>query len=340
MMAIRFAAVLVCLAVSSTSFAQVAPPNDNCATPLALSGPGLHPLDTSFATTGSQGQNESQCKYFGWTMIARDVWFTYASTTTGLCQVTTCGLVPVTGQSTNDSKIAVYLGEGCPTDGTAVACNDDDASHCGTGLFGSFESTLVFATTCGATYAIQIGHYAGPGPLLPLVGQFRIQESGLAACAGTLYCAGDGSSGPCPCGNENAAALVQGCRNSSGSGARLVALGNASVAADTVVLNLSNLPIPPTLPTSVLYFQGTAQASAPFADGRLCAGGSVVRLAIQQYVGAFGNYPGPQDARVSTRGLVPAGGGTRHYQAWYRDAPGPCGTRSNLTNGVTISWVP
>ena len=330
MSARRFAPVLACLAwlaVSSSASAQVALPNDDCASPLALAGPGLHPLDTTFATTGTEGQNEAVCLEFAQTAIARDLWFTYVPATTGIIQVSTCGLLPSGGGGSTDSKIAAYAAVACPIPGSALACNDD-AFDCG--AIPTFESSITVPSTCGTTYLFQVGQYPG-SPFLPLLGQFRVTEVGLAVCAGVPYCGGDGTSGACPCGNESAAGLGQGCRNSSGSGARLAAIGTASVAADDVVLNLTS---------TVLFFQGTAQTSAAFADGRLCVGGSIVRLAIQPYGGSIANYPGALGPRVSTRGLVPASGGTRHYQAWYRDAPGPCGTHSNLSNGVTISWAP
>jgi len=31
---------------------------------------------------------------------------------------------------------------------------------------------------------------------------------------------------------------------------------------------------------------------------------------------------------------------TRYYQLWFRDAPLPCGSGSNLTNAVEITWLP
>jgi hypothetical protein len=33
-------------------------------------------------------------------------------------------------------------------------------------------------------------------------------------------------------------------------------------------------------------------------------------------------------------------GGVRYYQLWYRNVPGLCGTFSNLSNGVSVVWIP
>jgi hypothetical protein len=33
-------------------------------------------------------------------------------------------------------------------------------------------------------------------------------------------------------------------------------------------------------------------------------------------------------------------GDTKCYQYWYRDPGGPCGSNFNLSNAMTITWVP
>jgi hypothetical protein len=41
------------------------------------------------------------------------------------------------------------------------------------------------------------------------------------------------------------------------------------------------------------------------------------------------------------RGSVPAGGGVRTYQAWYRNAAAFCSAATfNLTNAVEVTWTP
>src|SRR5204862_2760631 len=70
----------------------------------------------------------------------------------------------------------------------------------------------------------------------------------------TSFCFGDGSGTACPCANSSPAGQGRGCLNSLGLGGRLVAVGTASLAADTLVLAGSNMPN-----SSALYFQGTTQ---------------------------------------------------------------------------------
>jgi hypothetical protein len=154
---------------------------------------------------------------------------------------------------------------------------------------------------------------------------------------GTAYCFGDTG---CPCGNFSFPLSGQGCAYVPGFGAALSGTGATDVSADALVLSASNLPPPPGGTGFVLFFQGDAATSAPFNDGKRCAGGTMVRLATKSHTGTTAAYPGAGDPSVSVRGGVPAGGGAFYYQAWYRSFPGMCGTFSNLTNGVSVVWVP
>ncbi len=149
----------------------------------------------------------------------------------------------------------------------------------------------------------------------------------------TSYCFGTATT--CPCGN--AGAPGNGCGNSLFAvGANLSATGNTQVSADSVVLTGTNMPN-----GTVLYFQGTTQVSAVFGDGLRCVGGAVIRLGIKVNVGNASAYPTGADLPVSVKGLVPAAGGTRFYQAWYRNAGAFCTPSTfNLTNGLAISWTP
>jgi hypothetical protein len=138
-----------------------------------------------------------------------------------------------------------------------------------------------------------------------------------------------------PCGNPSNEA---GCANSTGTGGRLTATGSASVGGDTLVLRGSAMPATST----VLYFQGTLEiaggAGVLFGDGRRCAGGTVVRLGTKTNAGGASSWPELGDSPISARGAVPAGA-TRHYQAWYRNPAGPCGSGFNLTNSVSVAWT-
>ena len=152
---------------------------------------------------------------------------------------------------------------------------------------------------------------------------------------GTAYCFGDGTGTACPCGNSGAAG--NGCSNSANpNGANLSASGTASVAADSLILVGTGMPN-----ASCLYFQGTAQMSAVFGDGLRCVGGTVIRLGIELNVAGGSQYPGAGDPSISVRGLVPAAGGVRDYQCWYRNAAAFCTPSSfNLSNGLSIDWQP
>jgi enterochelin esterase-like enzyme len=156
---------------------------------------------------------------------------------------------------------------------------------------------------------------------------------------GSAFCLGNGSGTPCPCGNT--ATDGGGCATSLGMGARLRASGSASLSSDSFTLSV--YPIPNT---SVLFFQGTMQlgngAGQVFGDGLRCAGGSVIRLGAKQGIENFAQYAPPLDTPISIKGAVPAGGGTRTYQAWFRNPdPTHCTAGTfNLSNGWTVDWTP
>jgi len=143
----------------------------------------------------------------------------------------------------------------------------------------------------------------------------------------------------CPCGNEGHGSA--GCDNSFGhGGARLDVLGSASLANDTLTLDVEGLG--PTAPA--LFFQGTALQSAglgaAFGDGLRCAAGAVIRLGSRDASGGaaqFGSATG--DVPISVRGQIPAPGTTRVYQVWYRNSAAFCtASTSNLSNGFEVRW--
>jgi hypothetical protein len=148
--------------------------------------------------------------------------------------------------------------------------------------------------------------------------------------AGTVVCQGDGSAGACPCGNSSAPGGGAGCLHSGGQGAVASASGSASVAADDLVLHLTQAPAQ----TAGLLLQGALSSPLPLHDGLLCAGSPVIRLQALVTDGA-----GSASSSVS---LVAAGsvlpGMTRVYQAWFRDQGGPCLKGSNFSAGLRIDW--
>ncbi len=152
------------------------------------------------------------------------------------------------------------------------------------------------------------------------------------------FCSGNGSGATCPCSNSGADG--RGCANSFPTfGALLSANGLASVGADSVVLTSSGMPTS----ASVLFFQGTTQQSGglgiAFGDGLRCVGGAIVRIGTKTASSGTASYPGVGNTSISVRGLIPAGGGVRNYQAWYRNPATFCTVSTfNLTNGLAVTW--
>ncbi len=158
---------------------------------------------------------------------------------------------------------------------------------------------------------------------------------------GTVFCAGDGASVPCPCGNESAAGDRAGCENSSGSGATLRASGTKSVAYDDCVLSVAHLP---TQKFGLLFMGAGTTSGMPFGDGVRCVNGHLFRYPLSNS-GATGSFSyGPDLIATSQDRFHPSGwiraGSTWNFQAWYRDPMGPCGSGSNVSNAISLSFVP
>lgn len=162
-------------------------------------------------------------------------------------------------------------------------------------------------------------------------------ENSLAV--GATFCAGDGSAADCPCGNFGA--IGRGCATSiAPEGALLAGVGNSSRASDTVELTASAVSN-----SIVTFFQGTSQQAlglgTAFGDGLRCAGGASIRLRSVAASANTATLPGPGDPPISVLGAVPAAGGMRTYQVWYRNAADFCTASTfNLTNGVAVHWRP
>jgi len=148
-----------------------------------------------------------------------------------------------------------------------------------------------------------------------------------------VFCAGDGFDGTdCPCSNNTAFLDNEGCRNSTGVGATLEALGSLSYAADDLVLRLRQArELQPAV-----FVQGTTMISLPFKDGKLCMGAPTERMEIG-FLDSHGNLLTSQS--IVTNGNLPGPGVTRYYQAWYRDpVASVCGTGSNFSAGLIVEW--
>jgi hypothetical protein len=168
---------------------------------------------------------------------------------------------------------------------------------------------------------------------------FDAFEASKLACSGVAdsFCRGDGSQGSCPCDNQGATG--RGCSNSVHQiGGGLAASGSRSVSNDTLVLTADEMT-----GATCVFFQGDASmAPVPVDDGLGCVTGSIVRLASKPIASTVSTYPQAGDLPISVRGALPPSGGTRYYQAFYRNAVGaycPPAT-SNRTNGVAVVWLP
>jgi hypothetical protein len=163
------------------------------------------------------------------------------------------------------------------------------------------------------------------------------------APTGTTFCAGDGSSGSCPCANFGS--FGRGCANSAATGgAFLTASGLPALANDTLALTCTG-----ELPgVSSIFLQGDAAiAPVTFGDGLRCVGGSLRRMYLHTAVGGTVNAPLAGELTISARsaalGDPLAAGATRYYQVYYRDpvasfCPNPPGNSWNISSALSVVW--
>lgn len=172
-------------------------------------------------------------------------------------------------------------------------------------------------------------------------GDVLVHDLGLSPPQFPSFCSGDGTAGPCPCGN--AGTTGRGCENSASTGgASLSALGASS--PDTVLLiSRGELPVAFTI-----FLQGDATVAATnFGDGLRCTGGNLKRLTLTSANGGVAMFPLCDSQSVTGQsaalGDPIAPGTSRHYQAYYRDpvsahCPDPPGSTFNVSNAITITW--
>jgi hypothetical protein len=157
--------------------------------------------------------------------------------------------------------------------------------------------------------------------------------------SGATFCAGDGSGNACPC--SNAGASGHGCSSPFAlNGALLTGSGDASVSADSLALTLTDLPHATMM--VLMQGEGGSFSGTPFGAGLRCVSGAMIRIktmaaGTSAVIGA-GNGSG---RTISAAGLVPPTGGTRYYQAAYREGPGACHSAGlNFSNGWRVAWRP
>lgn len=164
----------------------------------------------------------------------------------------------------------------------------------------------------------------------PFVAAFHVQSS--------AFCNGDGSAGPCPCGNTLPAGIAGGCRRGGTTlGGRLDDQGIASLASDSLRFFADRLPS-----GRHMLLQGSPAAPTPFQDGLLCVGGTLVRL-YSIASSSYADLPPAGSASVSARsgtlGDAIAPGTTRAYQLYFRGGTSACSPgNGNLTNAIAVTW--
>jgi outer membrane protein assembly factor BamB len=158
------------------------------------------------------------------------------------------------------------------------------------------------------------------------------------------FCAGDGSAGPCPCGNNAPPGIVGGCRSGGAFPvpARLDDQGIASLGDDSLRFFASSLA--PNGACTLLQGQA-AGGSVPFQDGLLCLTGPLVRIHGANASGLNLDLPPAGGGSISSRSaalgdpILP--GSSRAYQVYFRGGSGACApANGNLTNGIVVGWGP
>ncbi len=158
------------------------------------------------------------------------------------------------------------------------------------------------------------------------------------SASGATFCAGDGSGSGCPC--SNAGVTGHGCASPYAlNGVLLTGSGDASVAADTLTLTLTDLPHATVL--VLMQSDGGHYAGMPFGAGLRCVTGTVVRIKTMSADTSTSIGAGNGGTPISVSGQLPATGGTRFYQAAYREGPGACNAAPlNFSNGWRVAWRP
>jgi hypothetical protein len=164
-------------------------------------------------------------------------------------------------------------------------------------------------------------------------GRVRVMSNPIVPQTGVASCFGDGSAGPCPCGNSGASGA--GCANATGHGAVLGGFGSTSVVDDLFYLQATQLP---PLVLSVLFSGTNASTIAfgPAGDGLRCIGGTIKRVAYHNanQVGTIWFGPTMQPMGAWSPGE------TRYFQAFYRATQGPCFQGYNVSGAVGVVFTP
>lgn len=239
------------------------------------------------------------------------------------------------GNLQNDGAWTATVANYCVSQDVTVAATYLPASEDCAGI-------AAFFTPCDCSPAITDCNDNGIDDALDIAGGFPdLDGNGVPdECEPSheTLCEGIGTNNgglDCPCGNEAPGGQVQGCANSTGTGASLTASGTPSISGDTMVLTASNFPV--GMPG--VFFVGDQTQSLPFRSGLLCVGGQTQRMDKIPFGNAgSGTMPAPGFPVLSQLHNVSAGD-TLYYQFWYRDPNGACaGGGANTSNAVRITW--
>lgn len=177
------------------------------------------------------------------------------------------------------------------------------------------------------------------------------------------YCFGDGGVDvgagtfckPCPCGNDVLPLTQTGCMNSSGTGAKLIASGLASLGTDTLRFEVEGanpgtfaLLVHGSLRLPVMGpCMGSGLSQPMQLDGLRCVGGTTragtratdALGSIGATNAGWGGADGPPIGLLAQAGLIACQ--ERQYMVIYREDPSlVCGTGLNTSNGVQITVIP
>ena len=261
---------------------------------------------------------------------------------TGSITVENIVLVQQSGTSFSPRDLVIELGQTVRwlhgggnhtvTEGTDGSINGNEAFHSNLNTGTTTYEVLFDAAFLAANPRTddRYDYFCAPHFAFGMTGSVTVASSE----PGSAYCFGDGSGTACPCSNSGGAG--EGCANDTGVGAIFSATGSASIGADDLVLNATQLT-----PGPGLFFQGNNAVNSgngnPFGDGLRCAGGSVIRLEVR-FSNSGNGFTTESTVSIATQGGVSAGQ-TKRYQFWHRDAgTSPCSSLFNLTNGYEITW--
>jgi hypothetical protein len=146
------------------------PTNDACDDAIHLGSGAIVtvPWNNALASSGPDGAPFVNCDKFGDTPgVLSDLWFTWTAPGDGFTQFDTCG-------GGLDTKLVVYLDQGCPVvPFSDIACNDDDGNSAFELCGGGTHSAVLVNVSAGNTYRIRVGSWGtdngGQGPVGPSV---------------------------------------------------------------------------------------------------------------------------------------------------------------------------